>query len=124
VTLYQRPEFLNVLRAARVDIALSPRLVTAGTILRMVHPREILSLDLIESGEAEVVELEVPPNCRAIGVPLRKLKFPEGSIVGAVIRGDERHVPGGDFIFLPGDRALVFTLSGALAPLEKMFRSR
>jgi len=124
VTLYQRPEFLNVLRAARVDIALSPRLVTAGTILRMIHPREILSLDLIETGDAEVVEFEVPPHCKALGAPLRKLKFPEGSIVGAVIRGDERYVPDGDFVFQPGDRALVFTLAGALAHLETMFRSK
>ncbi len=124
VTLYQRPEFLNVLRAARVDIALSPRLVTAGTILRMIHPREILSLDLIETGDAEVVEFEVPPHCKALGAPLRKLKFPEGSIVGAVIRGDERYVPDGDFVFQPGDRALVFTLAEALAPIEKMFQSK
>jgi trk system potassium uptake protein TrkA len=124
VTLYQRPEFLNVLRAARVDIALSPRLVTAGTILRTIHPREILSLDLIETGDAEVVEFAVPANCKVIHDPLRKLKFPEGSIVGAVMRGDERHVPGGDFTFQPGDRALVFTLANALPALEKMFRAK
>ena len=124
VTLYQRSEFLNVLRAARVDIALSPRLVTAGTILRMIHPREILSLDLIETGDAEVVEFEVPENCTVICGPLRELKFPEGSIIGAVMRGDERYVPGGDFTFQPGDRALVFTLSKALPALEKMFHAR
>jgi trk system potassium uptake protein TrkA len=124
VTLYQKPEFLNVLRAARVDIALSPRVVTAGTILRMIHPREILSLDLIETGDAEVVEFEVPDNCTVIRGPLRELKFPEGSIIGAVMRGEERHVPAGDFTFQPGDRALVFTLSKALPALEKMFRAK
>lgn len=124
VTLYQRPEFLNVLRAARVDIALSPRLVTAGTILEMIHPREILNLDLIESGDAEVAEFAVPENCKVLGRPLRELKFPEGSIIGAVIRGEERHVPDGDFTFRPGDRALVFSLMKALPALEKMFRAK
>ncbi len=77
VTLYQRPEFFNVLRAARVDIALNPRLVTAGTILRMVHRREILSLDMVESGDAEVVEFQVPENSKVLKAPLRKLKWPD-----------------------------------------------
>jgi trk system potassium uptake protein TrkA len=124
VSLYQRPEFVNVLRAARVDIGLSPRLITAGTILRMVHRREILSLDLVASGDAEVVEFQVPPSSRVLKKRLRDLKFPKGSIVGAVIRGEESHVPGGDFTFLPGDRALVFSLTDALEQLEKLFRAR
>ena len=124
VSLYQRPEFLNVLRAARVDIGLSPRLITAGTILRMVHRREILSLDLVASGDAEVVEFEVLDGCRMLRAPLRKLKLPKDSIVGAVMRGEERYVPTGDFTFKQGDRALVFSLTEALPALEKLFRSR
>lgn len=124
VSLYQRPEFLNVLRAARVDIGLSPRLITAGTILRMVHRREILSLDLVASGEAEVVEFQVPDASRVLKSPLKKIKFPKDSIIGAVIRGEERYVPDGDFQFQVGDRALVFSLTDALPSLEKLFRAR
>lgn len=124
VSLYHRPEFVNVLRAARVDIGLSPRLITAGTILRMVHRREILSLDLVASGDAEVVEFQVPNASRALRKPLRDLRMPKGSIVGAVIRGEDSYVPGGDFAFQVGDRALVFSLTEALPALEKLFRAR
>lgn len=124
VCLYQRPEFFNVLKAARVDIGLSPRLVTAGTILRMVHRREILSLDLVASGDADVVEFEVPERSRVLQSVLRKLRLPRESIVGTVIRGEERHVPTGDFLFKVGDRALIFTLAKALPALERLFRSR
>jgi trk system potassium uptake protein TrkA len=124
VTLYQRAEYYKVLRAAHVDIALNPRLVTAGTILRMVHRHEILSLDLVESGDAEVVEFEVPAKSKVLKAPLRKLNMPDDSIVGAVIRGDERYVPGGNFAFEVGDRALVFTLAHALPKLEKLFRGQ
>jgi len=124
VSIYQRPEFLNVLRAARVDIGLSPRLITAGTILRMVHRREILSLDLVASGEAEVVEFQVPDSSHVLKAPLWKMKLPKDSIIGAVIRGEERYVPDGDFTFQVGDRALVFSLTEALPALEKLFRAR
>lgn len=124
IALYNRAEFLDLLRAVRIDLPLSPRLMVAGTILRMVHRREIVSLDIVAGGDAEVVEFEVPQRCRVLGKPLADLHIPRTAIVGAVARGAELFVPGGSFEFQSGDRALVFTLTEALPALEKMFRAR
>jgi len=124
VALYHRPEFLNLMHAVRIDIPLSPRMMIAGTILRMVHRREIVSLDLVEGGDAEVVEFEVPARARVLKRPMMGLNFPRAAIVGAVLRGDELFVPDGDFEFAVGDRALVFTLAESLPALERMFRGR
>jgi trk system potassium uptake protein TrkA len=124
VCLYNQPEFLNLLHAVHIDLPLSPRLMVAGTILRMVHRREIVSLDLVEGGEAEVVEFQVPERARVLKGSLADLAFPRASIVGAVARGDELFVPTGGFRFVVGDRALVFTLTEALPALEKMFRGK
>jgi trk system potassium uptake protein TrkA len=124
VALYNQPEFLNLLHAVRIDLPISPRLVVAGTILRMVHRREIVSLDLVEGGEAEVVEFQVPERARVLRGSLAELSFPRASIVGAVVRGEELFVPTGDFRFQVGDRALVFTLTETLPALEKLFRGR
>jgi len=124
VALYNQPEFLNLLHAVRIDMPLSPRLMVAGTILRMVHRREIVSLDLVEGGEAEVVEFEVPERAKVLKGSLEDLSFPRDSIVGAVVRGSELFVPTGAFRFEIGDRALLFTRIEALPALEKMFRGR
>lgn len=122
--LYNQPEFLNLLQAVRIDLPLSPRLMVAGVILRNVHRREIVSMDLVEGGDAEVVEFETPAKAKVLRRKLKDLHFPRTSIVGAVTRGKERFVPGGEFQFEEGDRALVFTLSEALPALEKIFRGR
>ena len=124
VALYQRPEFLNLMQAVQIDVPVSPRMLIAGTILRMVHRQEILSLDLVEGGDAEVVEFKVPAKARALKRPLMALNFPRAAIVGAVLRDGHTFVPGGDFQFEEGDRALVFTLSEALPELERLFRGR
>ncbi len=124
IALYQRPEFRNVLRAVRVDLPISPRMMTAGYALRMVHRSEIVSLDLVAGGDAEVVEFKVPARAKVLRQPLERLSFPRSAIVGAVMRGDELFVPGGKFEFKEGDRAVVFTLSDTLPSLEKMFRGR
>lgn len=123
VALYHRPEFLNLMKAVQIDVPLSPRMMIAGTILRMVHRREILSMDLVE-GDAEIVEFKVPARARVLKRPLAGLRFPRAAIVGAVVRGDQNFVPNGDFQFEEGDRALVFTLAEALPELERLFRGR
>jgi trk system potassium uptake protein TrkA len=124
VGLYHQPDFLNLMHAVRIDIPLSPRMMIAGHILRMVHRQEIVSLDLVEGGDAEVVEFEVPARSRAMKRPLSSLRFPREAIVGAVVRGGEALVPNGEFQFREGDRALVFTLARALPELERIFRGR
>jgi len=122
--LYNQPEFLSLLQAVRIDLPLSPRMMVAGVILRMVHRREIVSLDLVEGGDAEVVEFEVPDKARVLRRKLKNLNFPRSAIVGSVARGKDLFVPSGDFQFEVGDRALVFTLDDALPALEKMFRGK
>ena len=124
VSLYNQPEFLDLLHAVRIDLPLSPRLMVAGVILRMVHRREILSLDLVEGGDAEVVEFEIPARAKVLRRKVKDLHFPRAAIVGAVARDHELFVPTGEFEFQEGDRALVFTLAEALPALEKIFRGR
>jgi len=124
VALYNKPEFLRLMQAVRVDLPISPRMVVAGTILRMVHRTEIVSLDLVEEGDAEVVEFEVPKGARVLRGRLMNLKIPRTAIIGAVARGEQLFVPTGDFEFEEGDRALIFTLTDALPALERMFRGR
>ena len=82
------------------------------------------SMDLVEGGNAEVVEFQVPARSRVLKRPLAELKFPREAIVGAVIRGEQIFVPSGQFQFEEGDQALVFTLTDALPGLERMFRGR
>jgi trk system potassium uptake protein TrkA len=124
VALYHRPEFLNLMQAVQIDVPVSPRMMIAGTILLMVHRREILSMDLVEGGDAEIVEFKVPARARVLKRKLADLRFPRAAIVGAVVRGDRNFVPSGDFQFEEGDRALVFTLAEALPELERLFRGR
>jgi trk system potassium uptake protein TrkA len=124
VALYNQPEFLHLMQAVKIDLPISPRMVVAGMILRMVHRTEIVGLDLLEGGDAEVVEFEVPHGARALRGPLKKLKIPSQAIIGAVVRGEQLYVPAGDFAFEEGDRALIFTLNDALPALERMFRGR
>jgi trk system potassium uptake protein TrkA len=76
-------EFAPLSDALGVDIAISPRLLAAGAVLRFVRRGEVVAVTLLESG-AQMIELRVPPGCRAANRPLANVDFPEG----AIVRGD------------------------------------
>jgi trk system potassium uptake protein TrkA len=106
--------------ALGVDIAISPRLITAGAILRFVRKGEVLAVNVLESG-AEMIELRVPDGCRVAGRPLSEVGFPKGAIVGAVLRDEEVLIPKGDDVLRRGDDAVIFSVESAVDEVERLF---
>lgn len=105
-----RPEYITLMEQVGVDVVFSPRLLTAGTILRQVRRDDIVSVALFEGAKAEAIELDISPKCRLAQKQLRNVKFPRPALVGAVVRDGLTFVPNGDSILLPDDRIIVFTL--------------
>jgi trk system potassium uptake protein TrkA len=82
----------------------------------------VSSIALIQDGRAEVVEYRVETESKVVNRMLGDgLWFPKGSIVGALVRGDEVIVPRGGDTFLPGDRVIAFVLSEVIEELNDMF---
>ena len=75
---------------------------------------------LLENG-AEMIELRVPETCRVAGRPLSEVGFPEGAIVGALLRNGDVVIPTGREVLRPGDDAVVFTVEDAIEEVERLF---
>ncbi len=117
-----RAEFAPLSEALGVDITISPRLLAAGAILRFVRRGDVVAVTLLESG-AEMIELRVPDRCRVAGRPLSEVGFPEGALVGAILRDNRVIIPSGRETLKPGDDAVVFTLASAVDEVEHLFAS-
>jgi trk system potassium uptake protein len=115
-----RGEFAPLADALGVDLTISPRVLAAEAILRFVRRGEVISVALLESG-AEMIELRVPERCRVAGRPLSEAGFPQGAIVGALLRDGEVVIPTGRDVLRPGDDAVVFTLEDAVDEVERLF---
>jgi trk system potassium uptake protein len=115
-----RGEFSPLADALGVDLTISPRVLAAEAILRFVRRGEVISVALLESG-AEMIELRVPERCRVAGRPLSEAGFPQGAIVGALLRDGEVVIPTGRDVLRPGDDAVVFTVEDAVDEVERLF---
>jgi trk system potassium uptake protein TrkA len=52
-----------------------------------------------------------------VGKPLREIDF-QDAIVGAIVRGEEVVIPGGDDVIEVGDHVIIFALRSAIEKLE------
>ncbi len=115
-----RGEFAPLADALGVDVTISPRTLAAEAILRFVRKGEVIDVALLASG-AEMIEMRVPEQCRVAGRPLSEVGFPDGAIVGALLRNGDVIIPTGKEVLRAGDDAVVFTVEDAVEEVENLF---
>lgn len=123
ITVIRRSDLVPLVEQVGIDPVVSPRTLTASTILKLIWPNEILSITFLGGTQAETMELIVPEQCKASYKKLKELKFPKGAIIGSIMRGDTVIVPIGEDMILPGDRVAIFALPGAIARVNELFEA-
>ena len=121
IALVNKPELLNLAPTLGVDACISPRVAAASAILKYVRRGDVISLATIEGSNAEVLEIQLKSECSILNMPLQKIAFPEGAIIGAIVRGGTYEIPTGTSTLNAGDRVVVFALPTALAKVERFF---
>lgn len=117
----KRFEVIPLVEQIDIDIVLSPRILTAGAILKYIRRGDIVSVTILGEEKAEMLELFAQPGSIAVNKKIQDIKFPRGSVVGAVVRGEQVIVPDGNFKIDAFDRVIVFTLPQDLPKVEKLF---
>ncbi len=122
--LVQRSDYMEIYRQLGIDIVLSPRIVASNHILRYTRQSELQSLTVLEGGQAEILEYEAPTESRIVNIPLKRLSFPRGAIVAAIVDSKGARVPGGDDAITPGATVVVLGTPGVRGSVERLFRKR
>jgi trk system potassium uptake protein TrkA len=117
-----RESYIPIATRMGIDIPIVPRITVASSILRLLHKTNVVSLSLIHQGAVEVMEIILPTESMACGKSLKELEFPEGSVVGAVIRGDSVVIPRGDTFLQEKDHVVVFALPRVVSVVEEYFK--
>lgn len=122
VALINRLNYLPMAQRVGVHTTVSPRLAAVDLILQFVRKGRVMSVTTFREEEAEAIELVATERSKYVGRKLKDLRFPGGSIVGAIVRPHgEVIVPRGEGEIRPGDRVIFFTLESAVRELESAF---
>ena len=122
-----RDHYADMLTALGIDSILSPRLVTANTILRAVRTRmnaeaaqAVQRMYRLMDGDAEALEFIVHKDDPFIHKPLKDLRFRPNALLAVIVRGSQVQVPGGNSTLEPEDRVIVITLNSGVTALDEV----
>ncbi len=122
ITIVNRTDFLPLANNLGIEAVLSPRMITAGTIMRYVRSGNILSLTTVAEGKAEIMEAEVKDGSILTGKTLLEVELPKKTLIGAIIRGDDFIIPSGSDRILGDDKLIIFTLRESIKQVEKLLQ--
>jgi trk system potassium uptake protein TrkA len=120
ITIVNRTDYLSLASGLGLETVLSPRMITANSILKFVRQGDILSLTTIAEGRAEIIQARMGTSTKLTGKALKDIRMPKSSLVGSIMRGEKIIIPSGDDIIHEGDKLIFFTLRESIKAVEKL----
>ena len=122
IALINDPTLLPLMEPLDIDAYINPRATTVSSILRHIRHGRVRGVYSIGDAEAEVIEAQILSTSPLAGKTIRDIDFPEGVLVGAVMKGKEVVKPTGETRIDEGDVIVVFTLAADVPEVEQLFQ--
>ncbi|GAA3877079.1 Trk system potassium transporter TrkA [Celeribacter arenosi] len=122
ICLVNDPSLVPILSALDIDAHINPRATTVSSILRHVRHGRVRNVYSVGDGEAEVIEAQVLSTSPISGKRIRDIDFPEGVLVGALLKGDKYIRPSGETRIDEGDVITIFSLAADVPEVERLLQ--
>lgn len=121
IALVDNVDYTHISQSIGIDTIINKKLIAANNIFRFVRKGKIEAIASLHGVDAEMIEFSIHKKNRLLKHPIKDLKLPKKSIVAGVIRGDEGHIPDGDFFLELDDKVIILALPEAISQVEKIF---
>ncbi|WP_308914971.1 Trk system potassium transporter TrkA [Jannaschia sp. LMIT008] len=123
IALINDPTLVGLMKPMRIDAYINPRQTTVSSILRHVRHGRVRNVYSVGDAEGEVIEALVMSTSPLAGRTLAEVGFPEGALVGAIVRRDGTYVrPRGTTRIDEGDAVAIFALSDDVPEVERLLQ--
>ncbi len=122
IAIVNRTDYIPLAHSLGLQAVLSPRMITASSIMRYIRQGDILSLTAIAGAKAEIIEARISQKSPLAGAILKDFSMPKSTLIGAIIRDNRLIIPGGNDEIREGDRLIVFTLRESIRELEDILQ--
>lgn len=122
IALVNDPTLVPLMGALDIDAYINPRATTVSSILRHIRLGKVRAVYSIGDAEAEVIEAQVLSTSPIAGRLVREIEFPEGVLMGALMKGEKVVKPTGDTRVEEGDVIALFCMSGDVPEVERLLQ--
>jgi trk system potassium uptake protein len=122
IALVNDPTLAPLMAPLDIDAYINPRATTVSSILRHIRHGRVRHVYSIGDAEAELIEAQVMSTSPMSGRLIREVEFPEGVLVGAVMKGERVQKPTGDLRIEAGDVIAMFAMSKDVPEVERLLQ--
>lgn len=124
ITLLNKGTYEPLIATLGIDVVVSPRNITASTILQHVRRGRIHAVHTLRDGFGELIEAEALETSSLVGHPLRDINLPPGVMIGAIVRRGQVISPRGNTVIQHKDHVILFATLDTVRKVEKLFSVR
>jgi trk system potassium uptake protein TrkA len=126
MSLINRGAYVDLVQSGLIDIAISPHQVTIGALLAHIRRGDVVAVHALRRGSAEAIEAVAhgdSSSSKVVGRNMDQINLPEGTRMGAIVRGDEVIIAHHDTIIESEDHVILFlTDKTKISEVEKLFQ--
>jgi trk system potassium uptake protein TrkA len=126
MALINRAAYVDLVESGDIDIAISPPQATIGSLLAHVRRGDVVMVHSLRRGAAEAIEAIAhgdASSSRVVGKAIEDIKLPEGTTIGAIVRGEEVLIAHHDTVIQAEDHVLLFVVNKKRIPeVERLFQ--
>jgi trk system potassium uptake protein TrkA len=126
MALINKPSYAELIESGSIDIAISPQTVTIGSLLAHVRRGDVVRVHSLRRGAAEAIELVIhgdTDSSKVIGRRVEDITLPQGTTLGAVVRGEDVIIAHHDTTIQADDHLILFlTDRRHIEAVEKLFQ--
>lgn len=122
IVLINDPTLVPLLEPLKIDAYVNPRSTTVSSILRHIRHGRVRQIYSIGDAEAEVIEAQVLSTSPIAGKSIRDIDFPDGVLVGAIMKEGELTRPTGEMRINEGDVIVIFAMAADVPEVERLLQ--
>src|SRR6202161_1143039 len=111
MALINTPSHAELIESGSIDIAISPQTITIGSLLAHVRRGDVVRVHSLRRGAAEALEAVVhgdETSSRVVGKTVDQIELPEGTLIGAIVRGEQVIMAHHDTVVQADDHVILF----------------
>ncbi len=114
-------DYIEIASKMGIDTIINKKLSAASTIYTFTMKAEVASIKCLTGTDAEVLEFVTSKDAIVTKNKLRDIDFPEGVIIGGIVRGNKSFIAMGDTQIKPNDKVVLFALPTAIHKIAYYF---
>ena len=126
MALINNSAYVDLVQGGEIDIAISPQQATIGKLLALVRRGDVVNVHSLRRGAAEAMEAIAhgdEASSKVVGRAIEDIDLPEGTTIGAIVRGDKVLIAHDKTVVDPDDHVILFLVDRKRIPeVEQLFQ--